>query len=131
MLSNIPLDRGWKFRAKRCQKPLYPGRTFVQHMIDTFLYVKMLWSWICSNSVIIRIHASLQDMYNTACNHLPERTPDVCRQEDNMSWYDEPTFFDCLDECVVSPNSGDDNDVNNDSTIESIKSDFWTGERHS
>ena len=39
----------------------------------------MLWSWICSNIVITRIHASLQDMYDTACNQLPEKTPEVRR----------------------------------------------------
>ena len=51
-------------------------------------------------------------------------------QEDSQSCYDEPTFFDCVDECIDSPNSDDDY-VNDDSTVESNKSDFRIGERHS
>ena len=64
----IPFDTGW---------------SFIQHMIDKFRYLILLWTWIFSNFVITRIHASIKHVYNTAWNLLPERnsTPDIRRDK--------------------------------------------------
>ena len=51
--------------------------------------------------------------------------------EDNVSWYDGSAFFDSFDNWIESANTDGDDDVTNDSTDESIKSDFWIGKRQS
>ena len=51
--------------------------------------------------------------------------------KDNVSWYDGSAFFDSFDDWSESANTDGDDDVTNDSTNESIKSDFRIGERQS
>ena len=51
--------------------------------------------------------------------------------EDDMSWYDGSAFLDSFDNSNELANTDGDNDVTKDSTNESIKSDFWIGERQS
>ena len=45
--------------------------------------------------------------------------------EDNVSWYDGSAFLDSFDNSNEIANTDGDDDVTNDSTNESIKSDFW------
>ena len=83
MPNNLPFDPGWNFRVRSMLNniPFDPGWNFIQHMIDKFLYPILLWTWIFSNIVITRIHASLKHVYIIAWNILPEwkPTPDVRR----------------------------------------------------
>ena len=48
-----------------------------------------------------------------------------------MSWYEGSAFLDSFDDQNKSANTDGDDDITNDSTNESIKSDFWIGERQS
>ena len=51
--------------------------------------------------------------------------------EDNVSWYDGSVFLNSFDNLNKLANTDGDDDVTNNSTNESIKSDFWIGERQS
>ena len=51
--------------------------------------------------------------------------------EDDMSWYDRSAFLDSFTDSNKSEDTIGDDDVTNDSTSGSIKSDFWIGERQS
>ena len=59
------------------------GWSFIQHMIDKFLYLILLWSLIFSNIVIKSIHSSIYHVCNTAWNLLPKQnsTPDIHRDK--------------------------------------------------
>ena len=51
--------------------------------------------------------------------------------EDDVSWYDGSAFLDSFDDWSKSANTNSDDDATNDSTNESIKSDFWIGKLQS
>ena len=51
--------------------------------------------------------------------------------EDDMSWYDGSAFLDSFTDSNKSEDTIGDDDVTNNSTSESIKSDFRIGERQS
>ena len=51
--------------------------------------------------------------------------------EDDMSWYDGSAFLDSFTDSSKSEDTIGDDDVTNNSTSGSIKSDFWIGERQS
>ena len=51
--------------------------------------------------------------------------------EDDMSWYDGSAFLDSFTDSSKSEDTIGDDDVTNDSTSGSIKSDFCIGERQS
>ena len=51
--------------------------------------------------------------------------------KDDMSWYDGSVFLDSFTDLNKSEDTSGDDDVTNDSTNESIKSDFGIGERQS
>ena len=49
--------------------------------------------------------------------------------EDDASWYDRSAFLDSFDNWNESANTDGNDNLSNNSTNESIKSDFWIGER--
>ena len=51
--------------------------------------------------------------------------------KDDMSWYDGSASLDSFIDLNESEDSIGDDDVTNNSTSESIKSNFWIGERQS
>ena len=51
--------------------------------------------------------------------------------EDDMSWYDGSAFLNSFTDSNKSEDTIGNDDVTNDSTSESIKSDFCIGERQS
>ena len=51
--------------------------------------------------------------------------------EDDMSWYDRSAFLDSFTDLNKLEDTIGDDDVTNNPTSESIKSDFWIGKRQS
>ena len=51
--------------------------------------------------------------------------------ENDMSWYDGSAFLDSFTDLNKLEDTIGDDDVTNDSTSESIKSNFWIGKRQS
>ena len=64
----IPFDTGW---------------TIAQHMIDKFIYLILLWSWIFHDVVITSLHPSVNYVCNIVLHHLPDwkSTPPVRRDK--------------------------------------------------
>ena len=84
-----------------------------------------------SAEIITDIHITEGSTY-TFHRSDPYRLPDVTSHvshKDNMSWYDGSAFLDSFDNWNKLANTGGDDDVTNNSTNESIKSDFGIGER--
>ena len=52
-------------------------------------------------------------------------------QEDDMSWYDGSAFLNSFTDSNKLEDTIGDDDVTNNSTSESIKSNFWIGKRQS
>ena len=61
---------------------------------------------------------------------LPDATSHVSHKDD-MSWYDGSAFLGSFDNWNELANTDGDDDVTNDSSNESIKSDFWISEHQS
>ena len=86
-----------------------------------------------SAEIIVGIHSTEVSTYifhRSDLYGLLKATSHVSHK-DNVSWYDRSAFLDIFDDSNESANTDGDDDVTKDSTNESIKSNFWIGERQS
>ena len=86
-----------------------------------------------SADIIVGIHIKEGSTY-TFHRSDPYRLLDATSHmshKDDVSWYDGSAFLDSFDNLNELANTDGDDDVTNNSTNESIKSDFWIGKRQS
>ena len=110
----------------------------VAHPVDD-----AIWSHTNPSDVLIDTANSVEFI---ACIHITEGstyafdrsdlyglldTTSHVSHKDDMSWYDGSVFLDSFADLNKSANTNGDDDVTNNSTNESIKSDFWIGESQS